>query len=118
MTRGTRAAGERIDDPDANERGFNARNTLDSLKNFAQVLENVRGRRKALVLFSEGIDYDITDPFNNRDATTVMNATQRRDCRGDAGQRVVLRHRRARTRCRLRHRPSRSSRSRTIPRSA
>ena len=76
MTRGTRAAGERIDDPDANERGFNARNTLDSLKNFAQVLENVRGRRKALVLFSEGIDYDITDPFNNRDATTVMNATQ------------------------------------------
>jgi VWFA-related protein len=76
MTRGTRAAGERIDDPDAAERGFNARNTLDSLKNYAQVLENVRGRRKALVIFSEGIDYDITDPFNNRDATTVMAATQ------------------------------------------
>jgi VWFA-related protein len=75
MTRDTRAAGDRIDDPDAAERGFNARNTLDSLKNFAQVLENVRGRRKALVLFSEGIDYDINDPFNNRDATTIMGAT-------------------------------------------
>jgi VWFA-related protein len=76
MTRGVRAAGERIDDPDAAERGFNARNTLDSLKAYTQVLENVRGRRKALVIFSEGIDYDITDPFNNRDATTIMGATQ------------------------------------------
>ena len=76
MTRGMRGAGERIDDPDAAERGFHARNTLDSLKSFAQVLENVRGRRKALVYFSEGIDYDITDPFNNRDATTIVAATQ------------------------------------------
>ena len=76
MTRGARGAGERIDDPDAAERGFNARNTLESLKNFAQVLENVRGRRKALLYFSEGIDYDITDPFNNRDATTVVAGTQ------------------------------------------
>jgi VWFA-related protein len=76
MTRGTRGAGERIDDPDSAERGFHARNTLDSLKGYAQVLEHVRGRRKALIYFSEGIDYDITDPFNNRDATTIVGATQ------------------------------------------
>jgi VWFA-related protein len=76
LTRGTRAAGERINDPDEAERGFHARNTLDSLGNFAEVMEGVRGRRKALVYFSEGIDYDITDPFNNRDATTVMDATR------------------------------------------
>ncbi len=76
MTRGTRAAGERINDPDEAERGFQARNTLDSLGNFAEIMEGVRGRRKALVYFSEGIDYDITDPFNNRDATTIIDATR------------------------------------------
>jgi VWFA-related protein len=76
MTRGTRQQGERIDDIDAAERGFKARNTLDSLRNYALALEGVRGRRKALVLFSEGIDYDITDPFNNRDATSVIDATR------------------------------------------
>ena len=76
MTRGTRAAGERINDPDEAERGFHARNTLDSLGKFAEIMEGVRGRRKALVYFSEGIDYDITDPFNNRDATTIIDATR------------------------------------------
>ncbi|MBA3269470.1 MAG: VWA domain-containing protein, partial [Acidobacteria bacterium] len=76
MTRGRRGAGERIDDPDASERGYHARNTLDSLKNLAQIMEGVRGRRKALVYFSEGIDYDISDPFNNRDATSVIEATR------------------------------------------
>ena len=40
---------------------INARNTLDSLKSFADLMAGVRGRRKALVYFSEGIDYDIND---------------------------------------------------------
>jgi VWFA-related protein len=75
-TRGIRDANERINDPDAAERGNNARNTLDSLKGFADLLAGVRGRRKALVYFSEGIDYDINDVFNNRDATTVMDASR------------------------------------------
>jgi VWFA-related protein len=75
-TRGVRQAGEPINDSDAAERGFHARNTLDSLRDFAKVLEGVRGRRKSLVYFSEGIDYDINDPFGNRDATTVLDATR------------------------------------------
>ena len=75
-TRGIRQAGDPINDIDAAERGFHARNTLDSLRGFAQVLEGVRGRRKALVYFSEGIDYDINDPFGNRDATTIIDATR------------------------------------------
>jgi hypothetical protein len=58
------------------ERGHQARNTMDSLRNFAQLMEGVRGRRKALVYFSEGIDYDINDPFSNRDATTIIDSTR------------------------------------------
>src|SRR5687768_1894383 len=53
-TRDTRQQGERINDPEAAERGYHARNTLESLKNFADVMAGVRGRRKALVYFSEG----------------------------------------------------------------
>ena len=75
-TRGLRSDGDRINDPEAAERGHHARNTLDALKNFADVMAGVRGRRKALVYFSEGVDYDINDPFNNRDATTLMDATR------------------------------------------
>jgi VWFA-related protein len=75
-------AGRRLDpsdpvrDIDDAERGYQARNALDTIKNLAEYLGNIRGRRKALVLFSEGIDYDITDVFNNKDATTVMDATR------------------------------------------
>jgi VWFA-related protein len=76
QTRGMREAGERINDPDSAERGYHARTTLDSIKGLADYLAGVRGRRKALVYFSEGIDYDITDPFNNRDAGTVMDSTR------------------------------------------
>ena len=75
-TRQTRQQGDRIDDIDDAERGYQARSMLDSMRQLAQYLGGVSGRRKALVLFSEGIDYDITDPFNNRDATTIMNATR------------------------------------------
>jgi VWFA-related protein len=76
MTRSTRQQGDKIDDPLDPERGFQARNTLDTLKQLSDFLANVRGRRKALVFFSEGIDYDINDPFNNRDATTILNYTK------------------------------------------
>lgn len=76
FTRGLRGENDRIDDPLALERGHQARSLLESLRNLAEFLGGVRGRRKALVVFSEGIDYDITDPFTNRDATVVMDATR------------------------------------------
>jgi len=76
MTRGQRQQGERVDDPASFERGHQARRSLDTIKNLADFMAGVRGRRKAMVLFSEGIDYDVNDPFTNRDATMIMDATR------------------------------------------
>jgi VWFA-related protein len=76
MTRGQRQQGERVDDPLSFERGHHARNALTTIRNLAEFMEGVRGRRKAMVVFSEGVDYDINDPFNNRDATVIMDATR------------------------------------------
>ena len=62
--------------PTTMERGYQARIALDSMRQVSQFLGGVSGRRKALVLFSEGIDYDINDVINNRDATTIMDSTR------------------------------------------
>ena len=67
-----RAGAIPITDPFDAERGFNARQTLELVKNVAAWMTDIHGRRKALILFSEGIDYDIYDVFNNRSATNVM----------------------------------------------
>ncbi|MGH9201306.1 MAG: VWA domain-containing protein, partial [Vicinamibacterales bacterium] len=75
-TRETRQQGDRIADIDEQERGFHARNALDTVRNLATYLGNIRGRRKALVLFSEGIDYDVTNVFDNPNATTIMDSTR------------------------------------------
>lgn len=58
------------------ERGYFARNTLQSLQNLASYMANIRGRRKALLFFSEGIDYPIYDIFTARDATTIVQRTR------------------------------------------
>jgi VWFA-related protein len=63
------------------ERGFQARATLDTVRNLTNYLGNIRGRRKAIVMFSEGIDYNIYDimSMDNSGATeasTVIDATR------------------------------------------
>jgi VWFA-related protein len=63
-------------DPDDFERGYNARNALDTLRNVSDFLSGVRGRRKALMYFSEGIDYNIFDIFDSRDASQVVESTK------------------------------------------
>ena len=59
-------------DPLAPERAYKARASLSTLKNVAEYLEGIRGRRKAVVFFSEGVDYDITNPIKNQFATDVL----------------------------------------------
>ena len=65
-----------MNDPEEMERAFNARATLRELKNVAEWFGNVRGRRKAILFVSEGIDYDIMDVFTNRSASTLIDDTR------------------------------------------
>jgi VWFA-related protein len=66
----------RTSDPTELERGTRALTVLDTLKNTAEFLGSVRGRRKAVVFFSEGLDFPIRDVFGAHDATVVVRATQ------------------------------------------
>jgi VWFA-related protein len=65
-------ASTRVDDPRDAERGMNAQRALGAIRDVAKWLSDVPGRRKSLVLFSEGIEYDIYDVFNNRAASSIM----------------------------------------------
>src|SRR4029453_10208898 len=63
-------------DPDDFERGYRAREVLRTLKTVAETLSGVRGRRKALLFFSEGIDYPIYDVFGSPSSSDVIAATK------------------------------------------
>jgi len=58
------------------ERSFKARNTYATLQNAAEFLGAVHGRRKAVIWFGEGVDYDISSSFASRDADVVRRAMQ------------------------------------------
>jgi hypothetical protein len=50
---------------------------LDSLRKLSDFMAGLHGRRKALVLVSEGIDYDIYNMFdNNSAASDILNSTR------------------------------------------
>lgn len=66
------ASTTRPDDPRDAERGMNAQRALGAIRDIARWMSDVPGRRKSLVLFSEGIEYDIYDVFNNRAASSIM----------------------------------------------
>jgi VWFA-related protein len=65
-------AANRPDDPRDAERGMNAQRALGAIRDVAKWMSDVPGRRKSVVLFSEGIEYDIYDVFNNRAASSIM----------------------------------------------
>jgi VWFA-related protein len=80
-TRDMRQSGDPINDPVDSERAFNARTTLDTLKNVAEWFGAVRGRRKAILFLSEGIDYDIHDMIpgtgsTHTSASMVLDSTR------------------------------------------
>ncbi len=60
-------------DPCEAERGFNARTSMTSIRRLAEFMAGVRGRRKTMLLVSEGVNYDTYDIFNNRSATVIVD---------------------------------------------
>jgi VWFA-related protein len=73
---GLTGADQKILDPLDAERGYYARSTLSTLRSLADFMGSIRGRRKAILMFSEGIDYQILDVFDSRDASTVVQETK------------------------------------------
>ena len=59
-----------VDDPRDMERGYDARMALETIAKISDWVGSIRGRRKAIVWFSEGIDYDIYN-FQKREASTI-----------------------------------------------
>jgi VWFA-related protein len=66
-------------DMDRQEREFNARAMIEEMTAVADWFASVRGRKKTLLLFSEGISYDIHDVFangGNNAASMIMSRMQ------------------------------------------
>jgi VWFA-related protein len=51
------------EDMDAPERTYKARAALNSLRNIAEWMSAIQGRRKAIIYISEGVDYNLYDMF-------------------------------------------------------
>jgi VWFA-related protein len=73
-TQDYRQPGDRVNDPDDMKRAYDARSSLDVLKGVSEWLSRLHGRRKAVLFFSEGIDYNTYDQINNREASSVLDA--------------------------------------------
>ena len=58
---GGRRSDPRVDDPLDMERAHNATNMLSTLRQVAEWLGGIHGRRKSMLFISEGIDYDLND---------------------------------------------------------
>jgi VWFA-related protein len=66
-----------VRDPSEAERSRDARSLLETLRNLSEWMTDIRGRRKSIVYFGEGIDYDIHNVFEARDANAILTDTQR-----------------------------------------
>jgi VWFA-related protein len=63
-------------DPSNLERGQRAVGVLRTLESLSEYLEGVRGRRKALLWFSEGIDYPMAEAFSSQSGNEILRATR------------------------------------------
>ena len=73
---GSRRQAQQIDDPTEQKRGFDARATIEELQAVADWFGSVRGRKKTILLVSEGIDYDVEDVFNKSEASMLIDRTR------------------------------------------
>jgi VWFA-related protein len=59
------------DDPDEQERAYRARSAMSTVRKLADFMAGVRGRRKAMLLIGEGIDYDINQAVGQSGSTAT-----------------------------------------------
>jgi VWFA-related protein len=76
-TRDVRGPDDRVVDPEDPVRAHDARAALDTLANVVDWLSAIHGRRKAVLFLSEGIDYDLYDTINNREAASLLEVFRR-----------------------------------------
>ena len=62
-------------DPEELQRAYNARALLSTLASLSDYISSIHGRRKAIVLFGEGIDYDISRPMELSESSAVRQET-------------------------------------------
>jgi VWFA-related protein len=67
---------DRADDPFDQERRTNAISTLTTIRQVSEWFGGVRGRRKTIILLSEGIDYDVYDVFSNSSSSAILADTR------------------------------------------
>jgi VWFA-related protein len=58
------------------ERAQRVITVFDTVRTLAESLAPVSGRRKSVVMFSEGFNYQLTEPFGMRSVSDVIRATQ------------------------------------------
>ncbi len=73
---GGRRQGQALADPTEQKRAFDARATIEELQAVADWFGGVRGRKKTVLLVSEGIDYDVNDVFNRNQASMLLDETR------------------------------------------
>lgn len=59
------SGGLHAQDVDEPERAYNARSTMQVLESVADWFGSIRGRRKAILFLSEGVDYDLTNAIGS-----------------------------------------------------
>ena len=67
-------------DPIEFERAYNARTAMDRLRSLSEFMASVRGRRKAMLQFGEGIEYDFTNILASAPATGTPALRLRSAC--------------------------------------
>lgn len=58
------------------ERAYNARTAMDRIRGLSEFLAGVRGRRKAMLLFGEGVEYNFNDILASTSATGVLESVR------------------------------------------
>ncbi len=78
----SRQPGDPVNDPIEFERAYNARSAMNRVRVLSEFMAGVRGRRKAMLLFGEGVEYDYTDILASTPASGVLETV--RDAIGTA----------------------------------